>query len=185
LKYLLGSPGLAFLYVKESLIESLRPTVTGSFAQRTLFQDSLKNFEPATTARRYEMGTPAMPSVYGSAPALEFLAEIGLANVAAHVKKLRNALGEGLRALQIPLKTPLDNAGPMLVVRTTNAEAVAGKLAERNIIVSSKFDGLRISFHVYNTLEDVHAVLESLEENIDLVAPEREHAVAVGRPEPK
>lgn len=177
LKYLLGSPGLAFLYVKESLIESLRPTVTGAFAQRTLFQDSLKKFEPALTARRYEMGTPAMPSIYGSAAALDLLRDIGLENVAAHITKLRNVLVKGLRGLQIVMKTPSENAGPMIVVKAKDAEALAAKLAERNIIASAKFDGLRIAFHVYNTLDDVHAVLEGLEQNLDLLVLEREPSV--------
>ena len=180
LKYLLGSPGLAFLYVRESLIEYLRPTVTGAFAQRTLFQDSLKHFEPATTARRFEMGTPAMPSIYGSAPALDLLREIGLENVAAQIKKLRTALVEGLRALQITIKTPIESAGPMVVVKTTNSAALASKLAERNIITSPKFDGLRIAFHVYNTLDDVRAVLKALEENLELVALEREPSATWG-----
>jgi selenocysteine lyase/cysteine desulfurase len=178
LKYLLGAPGLAFLYVKENLIEKLRPSITGAFAQKVLFQDSLKNFEPSLTARRYEMGTPAMPSIYGSAPGLDMLQEIGLANVAAHIKKLRDALAKGLQALQIPLKTPLENPGPMLVVRSVNAEKLSTKLAESNIIASSKFDGLRISFHVYNTLDDVRAILAALEANMDMVVPERETAQA-------
>ncbi len=168
LKYLLGSPGLAFLYVRESLIQSLRPTVTGAFAQKTLFQDSLKNFEPATTARRFEMGTPPVPSIYGSAPGLDLLREIGLENVAGQIKKLRTALVNGLRALGIPTKTPVDAAGPMVVVKSANAEALAARLAERNIITAAKFDGLRIAFHVYNTLDDVDAVLEALEENLGL-----------------
>jgi selenocysteine lyase/cysteine desulfurase len=180
LKYMLGSPGLAFLYVKESLIEGLRPTIAGAFAQQTLFQDSLKDFVPAKSARRYEMGTPAMPSIYGSAAGLEFLREVGLANVAAHITKLRNALAEGLQALQIPLKTPAGSTGPIIVVRSPNAQAVADKLAESNIILSAKFDGLRISFHVYNTLDDVRAVLKALEENMDLVVPEGEPAATSG-----
>jgi len=169
LKYLLGAPGVSFLYVKESLIESLRPTVTGAFAQKVLFQDSLKNFEPASTARRYEMGTPPMAAIYGSAPGIELLSEIGLDNVHAHVKKLCDAMGAGLRALNIPMKTPLDHIGPMIVVKSANAEAVAAKLAEQHIIASCKFDGLRLSFHIYNTLDDVRAILKVLEENIDLI----------------
>src|SRR5512146_985219 len=34
LKYLLGPPGLAFMYVRKELISSLEPTVTGWFAQK-------------------------------------------------------------------------------------------------------------------------------------------------------
>ncbi len=180
LKYLLGSPGVAFLYVKENLIESLRPTVTGAFAQKVLFQDSLKNFEPASTARRYEMGTPPMAAIYGSAPGIELLSEIGLGNVRAHIKKLCDATAQGLRALGITMKTPLEHAGPMIVVKSANAEAVAAKLAERQIIASCKFDGLRLSFHIYNTIDDVRAVLKVLEENLDLVL-ETELIANVGR----
>ena len=32
-----------------------------------------------------------------------------------------------------------------------------------------KIDGLRISFHVYNTVDDVHAVVEILKKNINLM----------------
>jgi selenocysteine lyase/cysteine desulfurase len=180
LKYMLGSPGLAFMYVRESLIESLRPTVTGAFAQKTLFQDSLKNFIPSDTARRYEMGTPAMPSIYGSAPGLDLLQEIGLANVAAQIKKVRTALVEGLRGLQIKIKTPVEDAGPMIVIKTNNSDELAAKLAQKDIICSAKFDGLRIAFHVYNTVDDVKAVLSALEQNLDLVVLEREPFVSAG-----
>ncbi len=109
-------------------------------------------------------------TAYGSC--LEVLAhrlrEIGLENVAGQIKKLRTALVNGLRALGIPTKTPVDAAGPMVVVKSANAEALAARLAERNIITAAKFDGLRIAFHVYNTLDDVDAVLEALEENLGL-----------------
>ena len=37
LKYLLGPPGLAFMYVRKELISSLVPTVTGWFAQANPF----------------------------------------------------------------------------------------------------------------------------------------------------
>ena len=66
----------------------------------------------------------------------------------------------------------------MIVVKTKDAEALASKLAERNIIASAKFDGLRIAFHVYNTFDDVGAVLEALEENLDLLVVEHEPSVA-------
>jgi selenocysteine lyase/cysteine desulfurase len=43
------------------------------------------------------------------------------------------------------------------------------KLAENQIVASSRHDGLRISFHVYNTRDDVDAVTEILKKNIDLM----------------
>ena len=43
------------------------------------------------------------------------------------------------------------------------------KLAESGIVASNRHDGLRISFHVYNTLDDVKAVAEILKRNINLM----------------
>jgi selenocysteine lyase/cysteine desulfurase len=43
------------------------------------------------------------------------------------------------------------------------------KLAESGIVASNRHDGLRISFHVYNTMDDVLAVAEVLKKNINLL----------------
>jgi selenocysteine lyase/cysteine desulfurase len=43
------------------------------------------------------------------------------------------------------------------------------KLAERNIVASCRKDGVRIAFHVYNTPEDVAAIIAVFKENLDLV----------------
>jgi selenocysteine lyase/cysteine desulfurase len=45
-----------------------------------------------------------------------------------------------------------------------------GKLADAGIVASNRYDGLRISFHVYNTMEDVAAVVDVLRKNLDLMA---------------
>jgi selenocysteine lyase/cysteine desulfurase len=46
------------------------------------------------------------------------------------------------------------------------------KLAEHDIVVSNRMDGLRVSFHVYNTIADVQAVLGVLEKNKNLTVQE-------------
>jgi selenocysteine lyase/cysteine desulfurase len=43
-------------------------------------------------------------------------------------------------------------------------------LVQNGIVASNRFDGLRISFHVYNTLEDVNVVAEVLKKNLHLMA---------------
>ncbi len=173
LKYLLGPSGLAFLYVKEELITSLRPTISGWFAQSNPFAFNPKLFELAPTARRFESGTPPIPSIYGALPAFGLLRQIGLENVAGQIEKLSQALIGGAAALGIRMKTPADSVGPLVVLQATDINAVVAKLAERDIVVSSRHDGLRVSFHVYNTLDDVRAVLQVLEENLHLVARQR------------
>jgi len=172
LKYLLCPSGIAFLYVRRDLIRSLTPTVTGWFAQQNPFAFDVKHFEPASTARRFEAGSPPLPNVYCIPAALSLIEGVGYAAVAEHIQTLSHALIEGARNLDIEIKTPLDSAGPLVVLRMKNAEAMVQKMAAHNIVVSNRMDGLRVSFHLYNTFNDVGAVLDLLKQNLDLVVHE-------------
>ena len=169
LKYLLGPPGLAFLYVRQQLIESLEPTITGWFAQANPFAFDVKHLDLSPTARRFEAGSPPVPNVYAAMRGIELLQEIGLDNVAAHIADLGQTLLRGARRLGVKAKTPANSVGPLIVLQSKDAAALVAKLAAEGIVCSSRHDGLRLSLHVYNTLEDVVAVLQVLERNLDLL----------------
>jgi selenocysteine lyase/cysteine desulfurase len=172
LKYLLGPPGLAFLYVRQELVSSLVPTVTGWFAQRNPFAFDPQLFDLSPTARRFESGSPSVPNVYAAAPGFELLTEIGMENVAGHIEKLTQSLLSGARDLGICAKTPANSAGPLVVLQSKDSTLLVQKLAENDMVASNRHDGVRISFHVYNTMDDVKAVLEVLQKNIDLMVVE-------------
>jgi selenocysteine lyase/cysteine desulfurase len=169
LKYLLGPPGLAFLYVRKELIESLEPTVTGWFAQTNPFAFDVKHLDLAPSARRFEAGSPPVPNIYAAMKGIELLREIGLDNVAAHIATLVRALLNGSQQLGLRAKVPAESVGPLVVLQCNDAAALVEKLAASGIVCSSRHDGLRLSFHVYNTLDDVQAVLRVLEKNLELL----------------
>jgi selenocysteine lyase/cysteine desulfurase len=169
LKYLLGPPGLAFLYVRKELISSLAPTVTGWFGQANPFAYNPQHFELHPTARRFESGSPSVPNVYAALPGFQLLQEIGMENVASHVKTLTQSLLTRALDLGLCAKTPTDSAGPLVVLLAKDSTQLVQKLAEADIVASNRHDGLRISFHVYNTMDDVEAVVEILKNNIDLM----------------
>ena len=168
LKYLLGPPGLAFLYVRESVAESLVPTVTGWFGQENPFAFDAKLFEPASGTRRFESGTPPIPTIYGAMAGVELLQEVGLDVVADQIRVLASELIRGAAGLGIQIKTPRESVGPLVVLQTKDANKVVQLFGNEGVICSSRHDGLRISFHAYNTLDDVKAVLELIERNIEL-----------------
>lgn len=172
LKYLLGPPGLAFMYVRKDLISSLVPTITGWFAQVNPFAFDPQNIDLSPTARRFESGSPSVPNVYAGVPGFKMLQEIGIANVAEHIKSLTQYLLSVSRDLGIRSKTPADSAGPLVVLQSTDSDLLVQELQESDIVASNRHDGLRISFHVYNTMEDVQAVAEVLKKNIDLLVRE-------------
>jgi len=173
LKYLLCPSGIAFMYVRRGLIESLTPTITGWFAQQNPFAFDTKHYNPSHSARRFETGSPPVPQAYAISAALQVLSSVGFQRIADHVGGLAQKFLAGARELQIQTKTPADSRGPLVVLRMKDAEAMVKKLAEHGIIVSNRMDGLRVSFHVYNTMDDVREVLSVLEKNKDLTVREQ------------
>jgi selenocysteine lyase/cysteine desulfurase len=170
LKYLLGPPGLAFLYVRKELIPSLSPSVTGWFGQANPFAYNPQHFELSPTARRFESGSPSVPNVYGAMPGFQMLQEIGMENIAGHVENLTQSLLSRARDLGILAKTEAGSLGPLVVLQCQDSGQLLQRLAQSGIVASNRFDGLRISFHVYNTLDDVDAVVEVLRKNMHLLA---------------
>jgi selenocysteine lyase/cysteine desulfurase len=169
LKYLLGTPGLAFMYARKELISSLVPTVTGWFAQTNPFAFDPQHIDLSPSARRFESGSPSMPNVYAAVPGFELLREIGMENVAGHIKRLAQSLLSCARDVGIRAKTPANSAGPLVVLQCKDSNLMVQKLAASDIVASNRHDGLRISFHVYNTMDDVKAVAEVLKKNINLL----------------
>src|SRR6202045_1018805 len=77
LKYLLGTAGIGFLYVRGSFIQSLVPTSTGWFAQADIGAMDITANRPAPNARRFEAGTPAVVNCYAAEAGLKFLLAVG------------------------------------------------------------------------------------------------------------
>jgi selenocysteine lyase/cysteine desulfurase len=171
-KYLLGSAGLAFLYCRSDLIERIRPTSTGWFADEDIFRMDIHDYSPSPTARRFEHGTPPIPNIYAGLAGLELVQEIGIAETEEHVRGLTALLIEGVEDLGGRVVTPRDpgRRGPLVAVASTDEHALVAALGSEGIVTSSRDGNLRVSFHGYNSSEDVDAVLAALRRHRDLLA---------------
>jgi selenocysteine lyase/cysteine desulfurase len=171
-KYLLGSAGLAFLYARRDVIERVRPTATGWFADRDIFAMDIHDYSPSPTARRFELGTPPIPSIYAGIAGIELMLEIGVEETRAHVQELNHRLLEGLEELGADVVTPRerDRRGALVCVKSTDVAALEAAMRREGIVTSSRDDNLRISAHCYNAVEDVDAVLDGLRRHPDLLA---------------
>ena len=167
LKYLLGSAGLAFLFCRRDLVVGIEPTTTGWFADRDIFEMDIHDYSPAASARRFEAGTPPIPSIYAAIAGIELMQEIGIAETELHVRELNGLLRGGLSELGATVVTPAEpeRSGALLCVRSTDVNALVAALDAAGIVTSSRDDNLRISAHAYNTAEDVGALLDALAAN--------------------
>lgn len=169
LKYLLGSAGLGFFYARRDLIGGLWPTQTGWFADRDIFAMDIHDYSPSDTARRFESGTPPVPSIYAGIAGMELMEEIGIAETREHVNALNEQLVAGVEDLGGRVATP-ERRGALICVASTDAPALVAILGNEGIVTSSRDGNLRISAHCYNTTEDVEAVLDALSRSRQLLA---------------
>jgi selenocysteine lyase/cysteine desulfurase len=171
-KYLLGSPGLAFLYVRRALHERLLPTQTGWFADEDVFRMDIWDYSPAGTARRFDSGTPPVPSIYAGLAGLELVERAGVEAIEAHVRGLVDRLLAGLDALRARVATPRGGTeyGPLVAIQSTDPEALVAALGEQRIVTSSRDANLRVSLHLYNDASDVDRVLAALASQRRLLA---------------
>jgi selenocysteine lyase/cysteine desulfurase len=164
LKYLLGTAGIAFLYARQELVESLAPTATGWFAQEDIMAMDITRYAPSTTARRFEAGTPPVPNTYMAEAGLAILHEIGLEAIESRIGELTAAIKEMATKAGYSLASPLDPArhAAMISLRSSDDNRLVASLAEDNIVVSCRDDNLRISPHFYNNEADIEHLFRAL-----------------------
>jgi len=160
-KYLLGLPGVAFLYVRDHTTDTdQQPHLTG-WQGRANPQD----FDPVdmrypATARRYETGTPAVPALFAAAAGLKLITSLELHDVRRHISGLVAYAAQHLLAAGEQLRLP-DNPqerGAHLALLDHNADHLARWLAARGTIIAPRSGVARLAMHAYTTRADVDAV---------------------------
>ena len=164
LKYLMGVPGVAFLYVRRELIERLRPTVTGWFGRVDPFAFRATELDWSPTASRFDTGTPPVINLYVARAGLAMVNEIGAPRIRAWHEALARRLIDGGRARGLRLHGPDDVARKTAstAFAVDDAHAVERAMRERGVLPSARGPVVRLAPHFYNTLDDVDAALDAL-----------------------
>lgn len=150
-KWLLSPRGTAFMTVRPGLLERLTPHAAGWYAA----DDPHANYygpplQLASTARRLDV-SPAWFSWVGAAPAIELLLEIGVEAIHEHDLRLANLFRAGLGL------EPGDSA-----IVAIDLPGVEERLRGTEVMAAARAGRLRTSWHLYNTEDDVQAVLSLL-----------------------
>ena len=186
---MLGPTGIGVLYGREELLSEMEPFLYGG--------DMVREVRYAGGAVRpswnelpwkFEAGTPNIVGGVGLAEAVRYLERIGMDEVRRHEVELTRYALKRLRELngvEVYGPSKVEKRGGVIAfnLRGLDPHSVAALLDERGIAVRSGFHcaqplheylGLvegtvRASFYIYNTREDVDALINALGEILMLV----------------
>jgi selenocysteine lyase/cysteine desulfurase len=164
LKFLMGVPGIAFLYVRRELIDTLRPTVTGWFGRADPFAFDVKGLDWARSAARFDTGTPPVINAYIARAGMGIINELGVANIRAWLEILGQRLIDGGRSRGLTLHgtddTRQKTATTSFVVEDSHAVEMA--MRTRGVLPSARGPVIRLAPHFYNSVDDVDTALDAL-----------------------
>lgn len=157
LKWLMGGPGLAYVYVRDEWLQTLEPTITGWFAARAQFDFDIHDFDFRDDARRFELGTPALPTVHSALGGQDIIDQIGVVPIRERNSDLTEHLLVRLQENGLRFRGAADAAARSALVMIPHDEPAAAvrRLADQDIIVDSRPGYVRVSPHFYNTHDEV------------------------------
>ncbi|MGH2667893.1 MAG: aminotransferase class V-fold PLP-dependent enzyme, partial [bacterium] len=136
LKWLLGGTGICYAYVSRRAQEHLSPGIAGWFGDADQFAFDVTRFRPRGDARRYELGTPPLPSIFAGSAGLDIVREVGVQRIRQRQTELTDDLVERFLDAGFPLLTPAEpreRAG-IVCVDVPDLAAVVAALAARGIV---------------------------------------------------
>ncbi|KGJ03721.1 cysteine desulfurase [Paracoccus halophilus] len=172
---LYGPSGSGAIWIRAARQAEMRPFMGGGDMIRTVTREGIDYADPPL---RFEAGTPGIANQIGLGAALEYLMELGMENVASHERALRDRARDRLRSLnwlQLQGDSPDKGAIFSMTMQGAHAHDISTILDKRGIAVRAgthcamplmEFYGVsasaRASFAMYNTLEDVDALIDGL-----------------------
>jgi selenocysteine lyase/cysteine desulfurase len=164
LKWLLGGPGIVFLYVRAELARRLAPTIAGWFGHRDQFAFDPRALELHDDARRFELGTPSLAAVHAQLGGLDYIEEIGV----PAIRRATAALAEDLiarareRGFRPKVAARPDDRSAIVMLPAADPAVAVRHLADAHIIADARPGHVRLSPFFYNLQDDHVSALERL-----------------------
>ncbi len=182
---MLGPSGIGVLYGRRELLEALPPFLTGgSMIELVRMERSTYAAPPA----RFEAGVPMTSQAVGLGAAVDYLNALGMENVHAHENTLTAAALEGLAGIDgVTIIGPrntesrggavsfeIDGVHPHDASQVLDDSGIAVRVGHHCAWPLHRAFGvqssIRASFYVYNTLDEVQALLDGVRRAQDFFA---------------
>lgn len=162
-KYLCGGPGAAFLWAQKETAERCAPLDVGWFSHAEPFAFDIHEFRYAPGARRFWGGTPSIAPYAAALAGCVALSRTGVDAIFAHNQALMARFIEGLPSGALLSHGVEGERGSSAVVAARHVDEASSALGAAGLLHDTRKGAVRISFHLYNTEEDVDALLAGLD----------------------
>jgi selenocysteine lyase/cysteine desulfurase len=153
----------------------MRPRIIGPNATVDFLHWLAYDLTPAAGAQRFQAGTPNLPGMFAVLESLTLLRELGVAQIDRYTRGLTAEAMEGLIGMGYQVITPVSPAerGPIVTFGTglnnQKTNELVHWLQEKNVSVVKHLSPegephIRLSFHCYNTREEIERFLAILKE---------------------
>lgn len=166
-KWMLGPLGMGYLYVRKELVKQFEPPfISWASVKPEVFETidfwEINKLNLSENASRFEVGTPSFVSAAGAAAALRLILGVGINNIEKRILKLTDSLIEKIEQKGLKFQTPLEPEHRSGIVNflIDNAQEKVRRLAKKNIVVTARSHGIRVSPHFYNTEEEIDKLVE-------------------------
>lgn len=158
-KWLLGPWGAGFLYVRESVANSLEPT---SLGYRSVEDPNAADYTYKRGAQRFEVATTSPAPYAGLDEAMQTIGDVGVDTIEKRIRGLTEYFKDGLSTGR--LRSPEEFHSGLVSVASSNPEETVESLASSGVQIRSlpAPETVRVSLHAVNRESDVDAVLEVL-----------------------
>lgn len=169
LKYLLGLPGIAFLYVRRELADRLRPASTGWFGQQNPFAMEVSRLDYATGARRFDTGTPPIIAAYAAEAGLSLINQVGAVAIDQRIQELvRFTLAEAAnQGLEVLGPQDLRQRGAAVAIAVPDSHRIEEQLKQRGMILSARGPAIRIAPHFFSLEEEIRRAVLGVRAELD------------------
>ncbi|HVV67614.1 MAG TPA: aminotransferase class V-fold PLP-dependent enzyme [Gammaproteobacteria bacterium] len=164
-KWLLGSVGAGFFYVRKALLETLNVPYVGWTSVKYPEDFSLKELDLATDITRFEAGLPNILPIAGLNQSLRDLTAIGLEHIFTRIKENTTYLTTALNEQGINTLAQQDLCSGIVsfnIPPHLDLEYFNKYLLQHNIHITQRNDYIRLSPHFYNTEQDLQQLLAGL-----------------------
>lgn len=168
-KWMLGPYGHAFGYFSEKAQQEVLHTNANwinSPNSRVVYSLLDYTTETLPGARKYDRGQASNFLTTACLEAsLELLNDLGLKNIQEHNRVIRDHFLENFPRDKFQLITPKDHMANILALKCKNIDSITleRELKFRNIDISVRQGNIRLSFHLFNTIEQVDALMQALD----------------------